>query len=283
VGLLAIPNVSEGRDRARIGAFHAGLTEAAVRVLDVHSDGLHHRSVFTTTGSSADLAAGMTWLAGACRSIDLAGHDGAHPRLGALDVCPVVPFRSTMEEAVALAHSIAPRIGALGIPVFLYGHAARREETRSLPGLRRGGLAALAARIDAGLAPDEGPPAIDPAVGVVCVGARGPLIAFNVVVGADLEVASEIARSIRVEGSLQALALPAEVGAQVSMNLIAPEELGIEQAFALVVEAARRNGTEVVSTELVGLVEERFLPGPDAQVARLLLEPGHSLESALGD
>jgi glutamate formiminotransferase len=188
-----------------------------------------------------------------------------------------------MGEAVELAVAVAAAIGARGFPVFLYGHAARRDETRSLPGLRRGGLASLGARIEAGLGPDAGPATIDPATGVVCVGARGPLIAFNVIVAGNPEAATLLAASIRTPGSLQALALPASEGAQISMNLIEPEKLGIEGAFALVAAGARDRSLEVVSTELVGLVEERFLPDPDAQVARLLIEPGHPLESALAD
>jgi glutamate formiminotransferase len=281
VPLLAIPNVSEGRDEARIGALQAAIAGTGVRVLDGHSDERHHRTVFTTTGDGEELVRGMAALADGCRTIDLTHHDGVHPRLGALDVCPIVPFHAGMSEAVGLAGRVAAAIGAVGLPVFLYGHAARRDETRSLPGLRRGGLASLAARIAAGLHPDAGPTAIDPAVGVVCVGARGPLIAFNVIVRGDLEDAGLVAASIRTPGSLQALALPASAGAQISMNLTAPESLGIEDAFGLATRAALRRGLEVVSTELVGLIEERFLPDPDAQVARLLIEPGHSLESAL--
>jgi glutamate formiminotransferase len=283
VPLLAIPNVSEGRDKARITSLAGAITDRGARLLDIHSDAQHNRSVLTVTADPPALVAAMVALAAACTKSDLSRHEGAHPRLGVLDVCPIVPFRAALRDAVGVARSVALGIGASGIPVFLYGDATQRAETVELPALRRGGLEGLAERVRTGLRPDEGPAEIDPRVGVVCVGARGPLIAFNLNVDADLEDAKEIVRWVRRAGSLRALALPATAGAQVSMNLIAPEELGIEDAFALVSVAAEMRGIDVISTEIVGLVEERFLPDPDAQVARLLIEPGHSVESALRD
>lgn len=281
VPLLGIPNVSEGRDGALIARFSSVISKTGVAVLDIHSDLTHQRTVFTTTGEPSALVEGMTALADACRSIDLRHHDGVHPRLGGLDVCPIVPLRDEMTAATDVARQIATAIGELGLPVFLYGEAARREETRDLPSLRRGGLDALVERIQSGLVPDAGPVEIDAATGVVCVGARGPLIAFNVVLDATLEDARAIVPEIRVPGAILALALPSPAGAQVSMNLVDPGRLGIDQVFARVSSAAGARGVSVVSTEIVGLPEARFLPDPDAQAARLLIEPGRSVETAL--
>jgi glutamate formiminotransferase len=280
--LLAIPNVSEGRDPRRIDALTAAITSARGRLLDVHSDGVHHRSVFTVTARSDDLVAGMVALADACRLIDLNEHHGVHPRLGTLDVCPFVPFEEEMGGAIDGARAAGVAIGDLGIPVLLYGAASERADTADLPGLRKGGLEGLARRMAQGLEPDHGPTEVDPSVGVVCVGARGPLIAFNIVLDAPFDAATEMVRELRHPREVRALAFELPRGVQVSMNLIDPRSFGIDAAFAAVSAAAAKHGAAITSTEIVGLVEQRFLPNPDAQAARLLIEPGRSLESALG-
>ncbi|MDQ3964827.1 MAG: glutamate formiminotransferase, partial [Actinomycetota bacterium] len=236
--LVAVPNVSEGRDPRRIEAFGTAITSAGARVLDIHSDPTHHRSVFTATGDFDALLGGIVALSEACRAIDLTRHDGAHPRLGGLDVCPFVPFEEDMTAAIAAAHTAAARIGDQGIPVFLYGAASERPETAELPGIRKGGLEALTRRMGQGLHPDHGPGEIDPRVGVVCVGARGPLIAFNVVLDAPRDAAKEIVGRIRDPSAVRALALELPIGVQVSMNLIDPARFGIDDAFAAVVDAA---------------------------------------------
>ena len=280
--LLAVPNVSEGRDEQRIARFLEVLRATGVSVLDVHSDASHNRSVFTLTGTRHELVAGCTELASAATEIDLRTHEGVHPRLGGLDVCPFVPYQEALAIAVEVARATAERIGReAGLPVFLYGDAARRETTRELPDLRRGGISTLAERARTGLPPDEGPGEIDPTRGVVCVGARGPLIAFNVWVDAELDTTRALAREVR-SPSLRALGLPVgDAKTQVSMNLIEPQTLGIEDAFGAVEAAAERHGVQIAATEIVGLVERRFLPSPDATVTRLLLEPGHCLEERL--
>ena len=280
--LLAVPNVSEGRDETVIALFERAIGAEGARVLDVHADPVHNRTVLTVTGESDKLITAMVRLAATARDhIDLTEHEGVHPRVGALDVCPFVPHRSPMEEAIRNAHVTATRIGELGLPVFLYG-AAR---DRTLPELRRGGLEGIDERVSQGDLPDFGPHTIDPASGIVCVGARGPLIAFNVNIDADIEVARRIATALRNEfGSsrgLRVLGLSMPDGSQVSMNLTRPEIFGIEDAFAAVERAAAAQAVTTASTELVGLVEQRFLPNPDAQAARLLIGPGRSIESAL--
>lgn len=280
--LLAIPNVSEGRNVEVIARFVRVVGAAGARVLDVHSDAEHHRSVLTITGSTEALVEGCLALAAATREIDLTSHRGVHPRLGALDVCPFVPHDSPMKEAVEAARVTAREIGSrLGVPVFLYGYAATRDVTRELPDLRRGGLAALTGKVREGMAPDAGPHEIDPRRGVVCVGARGPLIAFNIWIQAGIARARELANEVR-SGSVRALGLAIDQDkAQVAMNLIDPAAVGIQDAFEVVRSGADRLGVPVVATELVGLVERRYLPPPDATVTRLLMEPGHCLEDRL--
>jgi glutamate formiminotransferase len=280
--LIAVPNVSEGRDLSVVSEFSHAVHQGGARVLDVHSDGAHNRSVLTLTGEEAGLIAACTALAQVGKTIDLELHEGVHPRLGGLDVCPFVPYDATMDEAIALANRTARSIGEeTGLPVYLYGEAARRRQTRELPDLRRGGLSGLIEKCNSGLTPDEGPTHIDPREGVVCVGARGPLIAFNVWLATAEPVAHAIAVEMRSEW-VRAMGLKIDDHtAQVSMNLIRPERTGIEEAFESVRAAASLRGVEVVATELVGLVERRFWPGSDATVARLLKEPGHCLEDRL--
>lgn len=281
--LLAIPNVSEGTDAAHIRRMADAMEAAGARVLDVHSDAAHNRSVFTITASRGELIEACVRLAETASEIDLTRHRGIHPRLGGLDVCPFVPHGATgMDEAVDAARATARIIGdRLGLPVYLYGEAALRPETRVLPDLRRGGLPTLSKRAMGSLRPDAGPSEIDLRRGAVCVGARGPLIAFNVWLAADVDAARDIAARVR-SGTVRALGLPLGPGrAQVSMNLIDPATTGIEEAFTAVLDLAEERSVEITGTEVVGLVEARFLPEPDAKVARLLMRPGHSLEAVL--
>ena len=282
--LIAIPNISTagGEELKRaVGAVES----AGGRVLDVHSDERHNRSVLTCSAPVRELETAMVSLAEACLLIDLTRHRGIHPRIGVLDVCPFVPHGTTMEEAVAVARRTAIRIGdEVGLPVYLYGRAAARAETRELPDLRQGGLEQLIARAANDLPPDAGPAAIDPRRGVVCVGARGPLIAFNVWLTGSLRDARTIASEVREPGVVRALGLQLEGHrVQVSMNLLEPERRGIDDVFEEVVTRANALAMEVVATEIVGLPRERFMPDPNAETARLLIEPGRSLESVLAD
>lgn len=281
--LLAIPNISVGSPGAELSAATAAIQGAGGRLLDIHSDTTHNRSVLTVTATDGALVDAMVALAVACRSIDLTSHIGVHPRVGALDVCPFVPHDAPLEHAIESAHEAGARIAsAVHAPVFFYGAASSRPETTELPDIRRGGLEHLSQRIESGFAPDAGPSRIDPSFGVVLVGARGPLIAFNVWLDSDLPTAQAIAARVREPHLLRALGLEMGDGrCQVSMNLIAPHEVGIEDAFERVADHANDSGARVVATEIVGLVPERFLPKPDATAARLFIEPGRCLESAL--
>ncbi len=287
--LLAIPNVSEGRDRDLIGDLVGAVEAAGGRVIDVHSDAVHNRSVLTVTGTPAQLVEAGVALARACRVIDLTAHHGVHPRLGALDVYPIVPIDEPMHRARAVADEVATAIASrAGLPVYLYGEAARRPATRALSSLRRGGLQRLAERARGDLPPDHGHAGIDPRSGVVCVGARPVLVAFNVWLAADVSIAADIAARVRASAGglpgVQALGLAIEPGvSQVSMNLVRPQRTGVDTAFAAVDHLASRRGVEVIGTEIVGVPPRRAMPDPSGRAAALLLRPVRSLEQALAE
>jgi glutamate formiminotransferase / 5-formyltetrahydrofolate cyclo-ligase len=286
--LLAIPNLSEGRRTEVVRSFTGALESAGARVLDLHSDPVHNRSVITLTGDTKLLPGALARLATAAATIDLGGHRGVHPRLGALDVCPIVPHDEPMSAAVATAHDTGAAINsATGIPVYFYGEAALRPETRELPTLRRGGLAELIRRAATDLPPDVGDRYIDPSNGVVCVGTRDVLIAFNVWLTCEVDVARRIARSVRATAGglpgVRSLGLEIDTAptSQVSMNLTDPAATGIDDAFNAVAELAHSEGAEVMGSEIVGLVPERFMPDPNGKAARALIAPGRSLETVL--
>ncbi|MDQ3783879.1 MAG: glutamate formiminotransferase [Actinomycetota bacterium] len=288
MGLIAVPNISEGRRPGKITAALRAVEGGGGRILDVHSDPIHNRSVLTVTAGAKALCSGMIRLARALAYIDLRTHEGVHPRLGGLDICPIVPFRASMTEAVSAAHAIGEGIAIdTGLPVYFYGTAALRTETSELPSLRRGGLQALIERADRGLAPDAGPRAIDPQRGVVCVGARTSLIAFNVWLDCSEAAARRIAARVRTSAGgppgvrALGLAMPGPFSAQVSMNLTDPDRTGIDGAFRAVTAAAEEEGAGIAGTEIVGLVPDRYLPAPDEPATSLLMKPVRSLESAL--
>ncbi len=258
--LESVPNFSEGRDRATIGALAEALGGKA-RLLDVHSDRDHNRSVFTLVGSGEELVSAL--LAGiecARDRIDLRAHEGAHPRIGAADVVPLVGLEpEDMERARAAALTLAERVGdELGIPVFLYGELA---EGRGPAFFRRGGLEELEGRLESGeLRPDFGPMCLDERAGGVLVGARPPLIAFNVNLRGSLEAAREIAGVVRERGGgfpgVRALGfdLPTAGLVQVSMNVEDPDAAPLPEIVERIEREASARGAEVVGSELVGLI-----------------------------
>jgi glutamate formiminotransferase len=289
-----VPNVSEGRDPARLARFAAAVTASpGVRLADVHADPDHHRSVFTFLGPPAAVAAAALALADAVLTeIDMRGHHGIHPRIGALDVLPFVPLAGlTMAEAVALAHEAGRALAARhALPVYYYAEAARRPERRTLRALRRGEYEGVSARLAAadGL-PDDGPARFDPRAGAVCVGARDVLIAYNVwLASADLDAARAIARSVRASGgglpAVQALGLPlASRGrVQVSMNLLDYRVTPLPAVFDRVQTEARRLGVDVDHAELVGLAPRAAFAGrTPASLGLDDLDPARYLESWL--
>ncbi len=258
--LESVPNFSEGRDRATIEALMAALSSRA-RLLDVHVDADHNRSVFTLVGEEAELAdALVSGVACARERIDLRRHEGAHPRIGAADIVPIVPIvPEEMERAKSAALTLAQRIGEeLGLPIFLYGELA---PGRGPAFFRRGGPKELQRRIDSGeLAPDFGPSQLDSSAGGVLVGARRPLIAFNVNLRGSLDTAREIAEVVRETGGgfpgVRALGLdlPRAGLVQVSMNVEDYEAAALQEIVARIEEEAERRGAEVTGAELVGLM-----------------------------
>ncbi len=253
--LLAIPNVSEGRDAGRIAEIARSFD---ARLLGVHSDPDHHRSVFTLAGAPGQLALGVLGGAAAVvRLVDLRGHRGIHPRVGALDVAPIVYLGDSERgaacaEALVLADLLGER---LGLPVFLYGELAGG---RTRAQLRRGGPEELARRIEAGeLTPDFGPVRLHPTAGAVLVAARPPLIAFNVELSAPATLAQARAIAARIRESspgglpgVRALGLWLEHRgvAQVSTNLEAYREAGPADVLAAIARDA-----DPAEAELVGL------------------------------
>jgi glutamate formiminotransferase len=257
-----VPNFSEGRDPEAIAALERALSQPG-RLLDVHTDWDHHRSVFTIVGSGDELletlAAGISTAA---ERIDLRRHEGAHPRIGAADVVPLVPLRPEDEAAAReTALALAERVGDdLGLPVFFYGRLT--EDRREPAFFRRGGPEELQRRIDSGeLAPDCGPRTLHATAGGVLIGVRRPLIAFNVNLrGATVETAREIAALVRERDGgfpgVRALGLdlPNAGLVQVSMNVTDWEAAALHTIVATIVAEAEVRGAEVVGSELVGLM-----------------------------
>jgi glutamate formiminotransferase len=269
--LLAVPNVSEGRDHGVLAAIGDAFTAGGARVLDLHTDPDHHRAVFTLAAEPGALHAALEAGARtAIERIDLSRHEGLHPHVGAIDVVPVV-YRTAHERGAATAEAlvVGDALGQLGLPVFLYG-ALGRGRTRAE--LRRGGPEALARRIADGLRPDFGPPALHPTAGATLVAARPPLVAFNLELAppATEADARRIAAAVREGGSeglpgLRAigLSLPARDGvAQVSCNVEDHEAV----ALATLLEAVERHAA-VAEAELVGLAPDAAFEGWPERVA----------------
>ena len=220
----------------------------------------HHRSVFTVVGEDGPLVDALVRAVEVARDrIDLTRHEGAHPRIGAADVVPLVPLRpSDMERAKEAASELGGRLGELGLPVFLYGELA---SGRGPAFFRQGGTDELAARLAQGLTPDFGPPALHPTAGGVIVGARRPLIAFNVDLrGATLDDARTIATAIRERdggfAGVRALGLelPGSGRVQVSMNVEDWEASALHEIVARIDSEAAGLGVGVEGAELVGLM-----------------------------
>jgi glutamate formiminotransferase len=259
--LESVPNFSEGRDAGTIEALRAALARRA-DVLDVHSDPDHNRSVFTVVGDEVSLVeALLSGIACARDRIDLRGHTGAHPRIGAADVVPLVALDpADAERARDCALRLADRIGSeLDLPVFLYGESS---PGRGPSLYRRGGPVELQRRIDAGeLRPDFGPLRLDERAGGVIVGARRPLIAFNVNLATeDVEVARAIAAVVREKDGgfpgvrALGLSLPSAGRAQVSMNVEDYEASALHEIVERVEAEAQARGVAVAGAELVGLM-----------------------------
>ncbi len=264
--LECVPNVSEGRDRAKVEALAASLASTpGVRLLDVHADAVHHRAVFTCVGEAAALTAGILRLVdGALAAIDLRGHRGAHPRLGAVDVVPFIPLGdATMDDAIAAARATADAVATrFDLPVYLYEQAASAPHRRRLEHVRRGQFEGLAAKLQQpDWAPDAGPARPHPTGGAVAIGARRLLVAYNIVLATTrLDIGTAVARAVRESSGglrgVKAMALALGDGGpiQVSMNLTDLETTPMHVAYDAVAREAARHGVGIDSSELVGLV-----------------------------
>jgi glutamate formiminotransferase len=261
-----IPNVSEGRRPEVVEAIASAIRSVeGVRLLDYSSDASHNRSVFTMAGDAAPLKlAVLAMFDRAVAAIDLRAHTGEHPRLGAIDVVPFVPIEGvTMEACVALAKDVAQEVAArFAVPVYLYEEASGNPARKNLEDIRRGEFEGLAAKMASpGWAPDYGPAAPHASAGASVVGARMPLIAYNINLNTDrLDVAKKIAAAIRHSSGgfrfvkAAGFELKDRGIVQVSMNLTNYEKTPIFRVFETVKREAERYGVSILESEIVGLV-----------------------------
>jgi glutamate formiminotransferase len=273
-----VPNFSEGRRRVVIDAIVDALAVDGARVVFAEADPDHNRLDATVLGDTE--AVRRSALAGAraaVERIDMFEHRGGHPRMGAADVIPFMPVRGvTMGSCVELARGFAFELAeTLDLPVYLYGEAALVSERRSLAEVRKGEFEGLRDAVAAGdRLPDFGPKEIGKA-GATAVGARKPLVAFNVYLEGDEDGARTIARAVRESsGGLPAVraigfAVPERAAVTVSMNLVDVDVTGVREAFDAVVSEARARGMPVLDSEIVGLAPEGALPPGVAEHVRL--------------
>ena len=260
-----VPNVSEGRRRDVVDRLAAAIEAVpGVRLLDRTSDPDHNRSVFTFAGAPDAVAvAALALVRAAYAEIDLRTHTGEHPRIGAVDVIPFVPLAGvTMDDCVALAKDVGARIAAEhDVPVYYYARAASRPDRVRLPDVRKPQFEGLAAVIGTTHVPDAGPGRVHPSAGAVVVGARPPLIAFNIELDtADVAIAKRIAKAIRESSgglpAVQALgfALTDPPRAQVSLNLLDHTVTSLARVWEEVESLARAAGVGILRGELIGLL-----------------------------
>jgi glutamate formiminotransferase len=268
-----VPNISEGRRADVVARVVEGVRRVrGARLLDYSSDASHNRSVLTMAGDAAPLKdAVLAVFETALAEIDLRIHTGEHPRLGAVDVVPFVPIEGvTMEECVALAKETARSVAErFALPVYLYEEASSNPLRKNLEDIRRGEFEGLAAKMTTdGWAPDYGPPAPHPSAGASVIGARMPLIAYNINLATDrLDVAKKIAAAIRFSSGgfryVKAMGVTlADRGiVQVSINLTNYEKTPMLRVFDAVKHEAERYGVTVLESEIVGLVPSAALVG----------------------
>ena len=270
--LECVPNISEGRDREKITSLAEEVGKhRRVKLLDCSSDKDHHRSVYTFIGEpEAVREAAFSFAMKALDLIDMREHKGGHPRLGAVDVIPFVPIQGVeMEEAIQIAREFGKGLGKRGIPVFYYEEAATRPERKDLPSIRKGEYEGLAEKMkDPQWKPDEGPDRFNPKFGATVVGARFPLVAYNINLKTkDLPLAQEIARKIRFKdgGFPHVRAMGVDLKergmVQVSMNLTDYRVTGIPKVYEFIKEEALKKGIEIEGSEIVGLIPLGALEG----------------------
>ncbi len=290
-----IPNVSEGRDdRVLSRLVQCGESVSEVALLDLHRDPDHHRSVFTFVGQPPVIEDVLVaFVAEAKGLLDIRWHQGHHPRIGIVDVLPLVPMLGmTQEDCVHFGRALGCRIGnELEIPVFFYEAASQNPDRIRLEDIRRGGLESLSTRMktDVSWRPDFGPDRLHPTAGALALGVRFFLIAFNVVLNSsDIRVADRIAKKVRTSGGgLPALkAIGVELSSrdviQVSMNLTDYRITSLEEAFFAVEQEAARSGITIAESEVVGLVpEDAWEEGLDSTLKIQGWTPDKILETRL--
>jgi glutamate formiminotransferase / 5-formyltetrahydrofolate cyclo-ligase len=289
-----VPNVSEGRRTEVVNALVDAVRRTpSVRLLDYSSDSAHNRSVITMVGDRAPLTAAVIALfEAALPRIDLRTHAGEHPRLGAVDVVPFVPIAdATMEDCVALAKETASLVATrFEVPVYLYEEASANPARRNLEDIRRGEFEGLEAKMSTpGWTPDYGPARPHPTAGASVIGARMPLIAYNINLATNrLDVAKKIAAAIRFSGGgfryvkAMGVALEDRGIVQVSINLTNYEKTPIFRVFEAVKHEAARYGVSVLESEIVGLVPAAALVGTAEHALQLSsFTPNQILENKL--
>jgi glutamate formiminotransferase len=270
--LECVPNISEGRDQDKIALISEEVKKhTGIKLLDCSSDRDHHRSVFTFIGEpEATKDAAFSLAMKAFDLIDMREHKGDHPRLGAVDVVPFVPIQGVeMEEAVQIAHEFGKGLGKTGIPVFFYEEAAIRPERKDLPSIRKGEYEGLGEKLkDPEWKPDEGPDHFNPKSGATVVGARFPLVAYNVNLKTkDLSLAKAIAKKVRFKDggfpNVRAMGVDLrEKGmVQISMNLTHYRVTNIPKVYEFIKEEALKKGIEIEGSEIVGLIPLGVLEG----------------------
>lgn len=270
--LECIPNISEGRDEEKMKIIVETITKhKGVKLLDFSSDRDHNRSLISFIGDpKAVQEAALSMALKAIELIDMRFHHGEHPRIGAVDVVPFVPILGIeMEEAVKIARVFGKELGKIGIPIYFYEEAAIRPERRDLPFIRKGGYEGLKKRLeDPYWEPDEGPPIFNPKSGATIVGARFPLVAYNINLKTkELEIAKEIARKVRFkDGGFPCVrALGVELKergmVQVSMNLTNYRVTDLPKVYEFVKDEAKRKGVEIDGSEIIGLIPLGALEG----------------------
>jgi glutamate formiminotransferase len=270
--LECVPNISEGRDLDKIAAIVEEIRKhPEVRLLDVSSDRDHNRSVVSFLGEPREVKeAALSFALKAVELIDMKSHRGGHPRLGAVDVVPFVPIQGVeMKEAVEVARSFGKELGEKGISVYFYEEAATSPGRRELPRIRKGEYEGLKEKLmDPGWKPDEGPLAFNPRSGATVVGARFPLVAYNVnLKTGDLGLAKEISRKVRFKDGgfpgVRAMGVNLEDRGivQVSTNLTNYQVTNIPTVYEFIKKEAGKKGVEVEESEIVGLVPLTVLEG----------------------
>lgn len=270
--LECVPNISEGRDQDKIALMLEGLKKhRGVKLLDFSSDKDHHRSVFTFIGEPEAIKdAAFSLAMEAIDLIDMREHQGGHPRLGAVDIVPFVPIQGVeMEEAVDIAHAFGKALGKRGIPIFFYEEASTQPERKDLPSIRKGEYEGLEEKLkDPKWMPDEGPHHFNPKSGATVVGARFPLVAYNVNLKTkDITLCKEIAKKVRFKDGgfpyvrAMGVDLKEKGMVQVSMNLTNYRVTNIPEVYEFIRGEALKKGVEIEGSEIVGLIPIGVLEG----------------------